>query len=62
MRHELQAIRHDLRLLKAWVELWRDDAKANLPITQSSIGHALSVIDRASGSLDRLEAEQKEAA
>lgn len=62
MSREVQALRHDIAMLKAWVELWRDDALARLPITNESIGHALMVIDRANGSLDQIDAKQKEAA
>ena len=54
------ALRHDLDMLKGWITHWRDDSASRLPITESSIGHALMVIDRAKGSLDRIEAEQKD--
>ncbi len=60
MNRNLASLRHDILMLKAWVELWRDDAKARLPITNESIGHALMVIDRANGSLDRIEAQERE--
>lgn len=60
--NDAKLIRNDLMLLRAWIELWRDDTKSKLLITESSIGHALSVIDRASVSLARIEAQQREAA
>lgn len=56
----IDALKHDIAMLKAWIEHWRDDSASRLPITESSIGHALMVIDRAKGSLERIEAEQKE--
>jgi hypothetical protein len=54
--HDLDCIRHDLTMLKAWVENWQEDTKHNLPITRSSTDHALSVIERSFRSIDRIEA------
>lgn len=56
----IDSLRHDLAMLKAWVELWRDDSAARLPITESSVGHALMIIERAKGSLARIDAKQGE--
>jgi hypothetical protein len=60
---DIDSLKHDIDMLKGWITHWAEDSKARLPITESSIGHALMVIDRAKGSLARIEAaEQREIA
>jgi hypothetical protein len=60
MDRNIDSLKHDLNMLKAWILNWKLDTAARLPITNESIAHALMVVDRAKGSLERIEAEQQE--
>ena len=55
----ITSLRHDLGLLRGWILHWQDDTAARLPINNESIAHALMVVDRAKGSLERIEAERE---
>ncbi|TPN90159.1 hypothetical protein [Mesorhizobium sp. B1-1-5] len=59
-RHD--ALRDHLTSLKVWIEHWQTDRLCNLIPTESSLILAKAHADSALALLDRVEAEQKEAA
>jgi hypothetical protein len=56
MSRQLESIRDDIIMLKAWIEHWQADARHGLPCTKSSLDNALHVANRALNDTKRLSA------
>lgn len=61
-RADIKLIREELECLKGWIKHWETDRFCKLIPTESSLMYGKHHAERALSLLDRLEAEQKEAA